>query len=166
MDGCAVAVILFGDIWRGHFVGLLLKSNWNESWTSVCCELDNHVLIWLVADITFRMHLSAVAYIKDYHIDGENYRLDITNWLVMNCALNETQMMCDTSIRFENACLFAFGLNDTLDHIFTFFIIWPAIFHGLGQENFISCPGPVKIVVNFLHRVCTMLWMICTETLS
>ena len=87
--------------------------------------------------------------------------LNITDWI---WAYDEfALLMKNATTRLKMLAYSLFALNDTLDHIFTFFIFLTIdFFHGHGQENLTSCPGPVKIVVNFLHRVCTMLQMICT----
>ena len=63
--------------------------------------------------------------------------------------------------------LINFLLKTTLSTTFSPFLFLTVDFiHGHGQGNLPSCPGLVKIVVNFLHRVCTMLQLICTFTLS
>ena len=49
-------------------------------------------------------------------------------WMQMELWWFCAWMKKNASICFENACLFIFAKNDTLDHIFTFLYFWPLIF--------------------------------------
>lgn len=73
----------------------------------------------------------------------------------------------NASIRFENACLFTFCLKRHSRphfHLFSFLTIDFFMVTARGTNSVFL--APVKIVVNFLHRVCTMLQLIWTCTLS
>ena len=73
----------------------------------------------------------------------------------------------NASIRFENACLFTFCLKrHSRPHFHLYFIFDHWFFMVTAGRTKSVFLAPVKIVVNFLHRVCTMLQLICTFTLS
>ena len=108
---------------------------------------------------------SITTYLKTPHCFG---KLFCWRWFGNEWAYDDFTLKWKKRFNTLWECLLInFLLKTTLSTTFSPFLFLTVDFiHGHGQGNLPSCPGLVKIVVNFLHRVCTMLQFICTFTLS
>ena len=139
------------------------------------CKLQ--LAIRYYSQLNNQLHLMKLLGRMNWHDRFQNSPLFLKiilslQFAIFGCKWNYDDFALEWKKRYNmlwKCLLIHFLLKTTLSTTFSPFLYFLTIdffFHGRGQGNLPSCPGPVKIVVNFLHRVCTMLQLICTFTLS
>ena len=125
------------EFWNENWMDLYdAKILWHDAMVATCWMRwlqSDTILNWTINYILDLMKLPGRMNWHDRFQNSiifENYFVfaicDI--WMQMELWWFCAWMKKNASICFENACLFIFAKNDTLDHIFTFLYFWPLIF--------------------------------------